>query len=59
MDRHSRMSIMNGNLWNEMTLSPKKKNKVQDKNHRGFSSFCNDQKVSELSVNRAQIHKFQ
>lgn len=52
MDRNSRMSMMNGNLWNEMILSPKKKNKIEDKNHKEFTSFSNDLKSSAMSVNK-------
>lgn len=31
MDRSQRMSITNGNLWNEMISLPKKKTKMEEK----------------------------
>lgn len=31
MDRSQRMSIMNGNLWNEMISLPKRKTKMEEK----------------------------
>lgn len=35
-----------------MILSPKKKNKIEDKNHKEFTSFSNDLKSSAMSVNK-------
>lgn len=47
MDRSQRMSITNGNLWNEMISLPKRKTKMEEKTSIDSGSNFSDQMRSK------------